>query len=256
MPSARKRPRSQRVADKNKASSVVLSDFRTCWLAKTEEPAVHLEAKGESFSVHKSILTAHSEYFAACLSKSSSFVEAAENKVRFDDIEPLYLGYYLGLAASYSSIVPHTPPPPAKNPEIRGKRTPMRDFVEVYKLCDRFISVEMGIFMIQCIKATIGDGHRGLFRAKADEGQQKALMRDFADGFEALNLQHPEQVTLGKTMIEYFCEGIHYPSWIAYVEDIMDSPCFVSHVSKGFAKKLDDASTLRSKLRQRELKGP
>ncbi|RCI14496.1 hypothetical protein L249_5921 [Ophiocordyceps polyrhachis-furcata BCC 54312] len=249
------RTRPQRGDDRNKTSSVVLSDYRTCWLAKTDQPAVELEAKGESFAVHKSILTTHSEYFAACLSKSS-FVEAAENKVMFDDVEPLYLGYYLGVAASYSSIVPHVPPTPAQNPEACVKRTPMRDFVEVYKLCDRFISIDIGIFMIECIKTTIGNGHRALFRAQADEGQQRALMRDFADGFEALNLQHPEQNMLGKTMIEYFCEGIHYPTWIAYVDEFLDSPRFVGHVSKGFARKLDNAIHSRAKLRQKELKGP
>lgn len=220
---------------------------------RTDDPAVDLVVKGDVFSVHKSVLTKHSEYFEACLSKP--FAEAADNVIRFDDIEPRYLGYYLGLAASYSSIVPHTAPVPLQHPEARGRQVSMRDFVEVYKLCDRFISTKMADFMKQCINTSIADAHRALFR-DVSQVQQMAMIREFADAFEALEVEHPAQIQLGATMIMYFCEGIDYAAWDSCVDLVMDRPRFVSQVSRGFARNLAAAATSRSKLRRKELPIP
>lgn len=217
-------------------------------------PAVEIIAKDEVFSVHKSILTTHSEYFEACLNEG--FAEAAGNLIRFEDVDPKYLGYYLGLAASYSSIVPHVPLMPPDNPEASQKRASIRDFVEVYKLCDRFLSSEMAAFMVVCIKTAIGVGHRALRQAGGDEEKQKALMRDFADGFEALNRDQEAQAALSRKLIEYFCEGIDYHAWDMWMEEVMDRPNFVACVSRALARKLAEAMLSRTKLRRKELSGP
>ncbi|PHH92062.1 hypothetical protein CDD83_9088 [Cordyceps sp. RAO-2017] len=141
MPSSRQRAKVPRPEDgEDKPVSALPADFRTCWLL--------------------SILTLHSEYFEACLG-DAAFVEAAEKVIRFDDIEPKYLGYYLGLAASFSSIAPHAPPESAQP----GPETPLRDQVEVYKLYDRFLSAHIGDLMLAYIYASIGCGHRALLRA-------------------------------------------------------------------------------------------
>lgn len=221
---------------------------------RTDEPLIDIVVKDEVFSVHKSVLTKHSEYFEACLSKP--FAEAADKVVFFDDIEPRYLGYYLGLAASYSSIVPHSAPVPLQIPEARGRQVSMQDFVEVYKLCDRFISSEMGEFRIQCVKTSIGDADRALYHAGSDLAQQNITIREFADAFEALDLDHPAQAALGATMTVYFCEGIDYAAWDASVDGVMDRPRFVCQVSRGFARKLAAATSSRSKLKRKELPCP
>ncbi|KND87525.1 hypothetical protein TOPH_07849 [Tolypocladium ophioglossoides CBS 100239] len=254
MPAARKRAKTSHAEDKDRPPSMLLSDYRTCWLVKSDAPAIEIIAKDEVFSVHKSILTTHSEYFETCLNKG--FAEAADNLIRFEDIDPKYLGYYLGLAASYSSIVPHIPLMPLEDPEASPKRASIQDFVEVYKLCDRFLSSEMAAFMVFCIKTAIGVGHRALHQAGRDGDKQKALMRDFADGFEALNRDHEVQAALAKKLIEYFCEGIDYMAWDMWMEEVMNRPNFVAHVSKSFARKLVDAMTSRTKLKRKELSGP
>lgn len=218
---------------------------------------MNIVTKDETFSVRGSVLTGTSEYFATCL--NTQFSEATDQTIAFSDIESKYLAYYLGLAHSYSSIAPHIPPHPAKNPEVKSSRTPLRDYIEVYKLCDRFISPEMGAFMISCIKTTIGDGHRALFRSESDEGLQRILMRDFADGHEALELEHTKQTEIGECLINYFCEGIHYGTWISAVGDLANCPRFVASVSGGFAKKLAEVlatGTSKAKSKRKELSGP
>lgn len=209
--------------------------------------------KDEKFVVHKAVLKKHSEYFSKCFNEP---FKESEGVVRFDDIEPKFMGYFLGLAYSYSTIVPHTPPTPSPFPETIVKRTPLKDYVEVYKLCDRFLSPVMGEFMIRCIKTTIGDNHKALFRSASDEGQQKALMEDFADGFEALNADHPVQRDIGYTLIHYFCEGLDYGVWDLWMDAVVDRSKFVAQVSRGFARKLAAVSVQRSKLKRVELGCP
>ncbi|KAK5996625.1 hypothetical protein PT974_01962 [Cladobotryum mycophilum] len=235
-------------------SSGLASDYRIAWLLASDDPRVEIKVKEVTFRAHKSILSRQSEYFNTCLNKT--YREAVENSVSFDDIEPRYMAYYLGIAYSYSSIVPHTPPIPSPNPEASVQKTCLRDYIEVYKLCDRFLSEEMSRFMIKCINTSIGDGHRALYRSSADKAQQKILMRDFADGYEALETAHDEQKILADRMIEYFCEGIDYEMWDKGMDEVMDRPRFVAMVSKGFARKLAEAMTTRTKLRRKELSGP
>ncbi|KAJ6445503.1 acetyltransferase [Purpureocillium lavendulum] len=222
--------------------------------ARTDEPAIEIKVKSETFTIHKSILTKNSEYFDTCLNRP--YAEAWDNRVEFDDIEPKYMAYYLGLAASYSTIVPHSPPSPLDNPEAEPRRAPMRDYVEVYKLCDRFMSKEMGDFIVECLYAAIGDGHRALYRSQADTGLQKIVTNDFADAFEALLREHPRQAQLGDLMIRYFADGVNYKSWMECVDEVMNRPHFVGHVSKRFAFKLADQADSRGKIRRRELRGP
>ncbi|KAL7955749.1 hypothetical protein V8C34DRAFT_316192 [Trichoderma compactum] len=237
----------------DKTTSVLLADYRTAWLLASDEPSVEIICNTETFKVHTSVLKQHSEYFDTCLSKPFS---ESDGVVRFDDIEPRYLAFYLGVAYSYSSIMPHTPPAPSVNPEAKAQRTPLRDYIEVYKLCDRFLSTQMGEFILKCIKTSIGDGHRALFRSFSDEEQQKALMRDFADGYEALEHGHAMQKELSELIIEYFVEGISYEAWDSYMEEVMHKPKFVAQVSKGFARKLSEAMSARSKMKRKELSGP
>ncbi|TFB02948.1 hypothetical protein CCMA1212_005412, partial [Trichoderma ghanense] len=222
-------------------------------LRRSDEPSAQIICKNETFKVHMSVIKQHSEYFDTCLNKP--FAEA-DGVVRFDDIEPRYMAFYLGVAYSYSSILPHTPPAPSENPEAKALRTPLRDFIEVYKLCDRFLSLKMGDFMLKCIRTSIGDGHRALFRSAADKDQQKALMRDFADGYEALEQGHAVQNELSERIIEYFVEGVSYDAWDEYMEEVMNRPRFVAQVSKGFARKLAEALAARHKVKRKELGGP
>ncbi|RGP61722.1 hypothetical protein FSPOR_9719 [Fusarium sporotrichioides] len=236
--------------------STVFTDRRTSWLVKGDEQMVELRVKTETFHVARSVLTKNSEYFEGCL--AGRFVEAKKGVVEFHDeeVEPRYLGLYIGLAYSHSSIVPHTPPRPAQNPETMAAKTPMRDYIEVYKLCDRFISPEMGEFIMRCIDVAIGNGHRALYRTDGDEGTQKVLMRDFADGYEVLNMQQNAQVEMGERMITYFCEGVSYRAWIDTMEALMDRPKFVAAVSRGFATKLRELQIRLKSIKRRELVGP
>ncbi|KAH0489605.1 hypothetical protein TgHK011_010025 [Trichoderma gracile] len=251
MAPARKRTKNAHSDDRG--ASVLLADYRTAWLLASDEPSAKIICKNETFKVHMSVIKQHSEYFDTCINKP--FAEA-DGVVQFDDIEPRYMAFYLGVAYSYSSILPHTPPAPSENPEAKAVRTPLRDFIEVYKLCDRFMSAQMGDFMLKCIRTSIGDGHRALFRSAADKDQQKALMRDFADGYEALEQGHAVQRELSERIIEYFVEGVSYDAWDEYVEEVMDRPMFVAQVSKGFARKLAEALAARHKVKRKELGGP
>lgn len=134
---------------------------------------MEIVAKDATLEANKKVLAKHSEYFDTCCKET--FVES-NGVVHLDDVDSKYLSFYIGLAYSYSSIVPPAAPTPAANPETSTPKQPMRDYVEVYKLCDRFLSGEMAI----------SDGHRALYRAPVDDGLQRVLMRDFADGFEVL----------------------------------------------------------------------
>ncbi|KOS22561.1 hypothetical protein ESCO_001978 [Escovopsis weberi] len=272
-------------------------DYRTSWLLASENMFVEITAKGETFRVHRSVVCRHSEYFRTCLSKP--FQEAADGTVVFDDIEPRYLAFYLGVAYTYSSIIPHAcPPAPAPHspfhPAALVSAAPsatLRDFIEVYKLGDRFLSPPIGEFMLQCINAKIGEGHRALYHSSwagagaavhgesgvdkdqdkakgADKGKgdraarererarQRRLMREFADAYEALEMAHGTQEMLAGRIIEYFCEGVDYRMWDAGMEELLDRSRFVGMVSKGFARKLADASCKRAKLKRKQLAPP
>ncbi|KAF4344121.1 hypothetical protein FBEOM_1910 [Fusarium beomiforme] len=252
----RKKPRTRGIAKDDtpdEQSTGILTDNRTSWLVKSDEQLVELKVKGETFQVAKHVLTKNSDYFEGCL--NGRFAEAKKGAVEFDDIEPRYLALYIGLAYSHSSIAPHSLPRFAQNPEATPIVTPMRDYVEVYKLCDRFISPTMGEFIARCIDVAIGNGHRALYRTEADQGTQKLFMRDFADGYEALNMQDSNLVEMGDRMIAYFCEGVSYKAWVETMEDLHDRPKFLNHVSRSFATKLQELQSGR-KLKRKEWAGP
>ncbi|KAH7235280.1 hypothetical protein B0J15DRAFT_152089 [Fusarium solani] len=259
----RKRARSSRPHKEDspvaQQSLNALSDYRTSWLLKGEDQVIELKVKGETFQVAKSVLTKTSEYFDGCL--NSQFVEAKKRVIDFgdgdDDIQPRYLGLYLGVAYSHVSMVPHTTPRPATNPEMTAARTPLREWVEVYKLCNRFISTKMGDYIEECIDVAIGDGHRALFRTHGDEAIQRLLMRDFAAAYEALYQENVAQRDMGNRMVSYFCEAVSYGVWSNSMTTgtLDDHPRFVAHVSRGFALKLLQLEGSR-KLKRKELSGP
>ncbi|VUC22470.1 unnamed protein product [Clonostachys rosea] len=223
--------------------------------ARSDEQTVEIIVKGENLIAHRKVLIEHCEYFARCLKEP--WVEGHNGTITFDDIEPRYLALFIGVAYSHSSIVPLAPPVSSPNPQAKRARTPLQDFVEVYKLCDRFVSPKMADYIVKCIHTSIGDGHRALYRCPSDEGQQKELMREFADGFEALEIMHPVQKEIGKKMIYYFCEGVSYSVWDKTMEEVVsDRPRFISDVSRGFASKLGVMEATKRAMKRKELSGP
>lgn len=252
--------------------SALLSDNRAGWLVKSvkstsqsltslrkadggmsrsDAQSVELVVKGETLCVHRHVLTKNSEYFGKCLQKP--WEEEHKGRIMFDNIDPNYLALFVGVAYSHSSLVPIQPPHIAENPQCRKDRTPMKDLVEVFKLCDRFVCPRMTGFMTKCLHVAISDGHRALFRAVTDEGLQKEFMKDFADGYEAFELCHPPQKELAAQLIDYFSGGIVFDMWVSNMDDlVMDRPRFVGAVSRAFATKLGELQTGR-KLRRKEL---
>lgn len=223
---------------------------------RNDEQDVEIVTKDATLRANRHILARHSEYFSTCFKEP--FAEAG-GVVRLDgddEIESRYLSYYIGLAYSYSSIFPQTPPTPAANPECSAPKRALRDYVEVFKLCDRFLSPVMGKFIMECIKTAIGDGHRALYRAPTDNGLQKVLMRDFAEGYEALQLSHTTQMELGEQMIAYFCDGVHYATWDSSMGEVAHRPRFVGAVSRRFARKLAEYADHGRKQKRKELTGP
>jgi len=152
-------------------------------------------------------------------------------------------------------MVAMSAPASTPNPQTKADRTPLKDFVEVYKLCDRFVSPVLAEYISSCINTAIGDGHRALFRIPLDGTLQQGLIQDFADGYEALELAHPKQKMMGDTMIDYFCEGVSYAAWDTHMEKVADRPRFVGSVSRGFARRLQELKTAR-RLKRREMTGP
>ena len=220
---------------------------------------VELVVKGETIVTHRDILTKHSEYFQRCLKEPWS--EAQKGSITFDDIEPRYLGLFVGVAFTFSSMLPVPTPQTSDHPEASSARTPLRDWIEVYKLCDRFVCPTMTDFLYSSIRASIGEGHRALFRSPNDSGLQAALIQDFADGYEALDLEQIIQKDLASTLIHYFCEGVGYASWCEVMDENstggkgLERPRFVLSVSRGFARKLEGSMSGR-KLKRKELSGP
>jgi hypothetical protein len=181
----------------------------------------------------------------------------AKGAISFDDIEPKYLALYIGVAYSHSSMLSLTAPPPAANPEAGGSafKTPLKDYVEVFKLCDRFVSEKLMTIINQYLYVAIGDRHRAMCRASGDDHRHKTMMRDFADGYEALEMLHATQKKMGETLIDYFCEAINYRAWATGTVDIMDKPIFIAAVSNAFARKLADLQATK-KVKRRELNNP
>lgn len=220
---------------------------------RTGDESILIKVKEEEFSVHGCVLSQHSEYFKAT---TKACYKESGGEIAFDNIDPKYFALFLGVVYSYSSIVPHVPPAPVANPEAQGQRTPLRDYVEVYKLCDRFICPTIAAYILCCIRALIGDRHRALFRSPLDKSQQLWCMNDFADAFEALETNHLEQRKLGDLMIEYFCEGVHFRIWESSAEELEGKAMFISRVSRYFAGKLALILEQRTKLKRKELKPP
>jgi hypothetical protein len=193
-----------------------------------------------------------SEYFKRCLKETWS--EGQKGTVIFEDVDPKYLALFIGLAYSHSSIVSLTPPTPQPNLQLGAERTPIKDLIEVHKLCDRFISPALASYLVGCIYTSIYDAHRTLIRYNPEPKDQRIIMREFADGYESLT-DGPIHKAIGTTLIKYFCEGIQFDSWDEYAEEIADRVVFVVRVSKEFARKLKTQVEGR-KLKRRELPAP
>lgn len=239
-PAGRKRARPT-PSDEAQPPSTLLSDNRAQWLVKCVTPyafaavpaaghqgrqasltqpppssrseyqTVELQVKNEtqceSLVAHRNVLTQASEYFDRCLKEPWS---ESKGVITFDDIDPKFLALYIGVAYAHSSLIPLTAPQSIASPEAANARTSLRDLVEVYKLCDRFVSPTLTDYIARCIDTAIGDGHRALFRAQSDEKLQLNRITDFADGYEALEMMHAKQKAMGSTMILYFCEGVSH----------------------------------------------
>lgn len=82
------------------------------------------------------------------------------------------------------------------------------------------------------------------------------LMRDFADGYEALDDRHARQVELAAVMVRYFCDGVRYTAWREFGDEVRDRPRFVAHVSRMFADKLAELQATKKKMMRKELGGP
>lgn len=199
--------------------------------------------------VHKHVLTKSSEYFRSVFKKP--FAES-KGAVIFSDIEPRYLALFVGVAYQHSSLVPATPPTQAEAPQTRLKHVCIRDYIEVYKLCDRFICHEMGKYIDKCTDVAMRDSHRVMFRDQS-ESTHKQMMRNFADGYEALELGHSEQARIADRLLTLFCGAIKFAAWVATLHEVMDRPRFVAEVSKRFATKLRELATAR-KFTRKEIK--
>lgn len=174
---------------------------------QTVEIRVKNGTRNESLLVHRHVLTNTSEYFDRCLKEPWS---ESKGLITFDDIEPQFLALYIGVAYAHSSMVSMTAPPCSADPQATGVRTRLKDLVEVYKLCDRFISPVLTDYIAKCINVAMLDGHRALYRSQADQKLQLCHITDFADGYEALELRHLKQKAIGDVMIKVFCEGVSY----------------------------------------------
>lgn len=202
---------------------------------------------------HRGVLMNNSEYFERCL--QPPWTEASKSSVVFEDIEAKYLALFIGVAYSHSSIVPKQAPQSAQDPQVSAGSTLMRDFIEVYKLCDRFVCPRMAGYIIKCIQTAIMDGHRALFHTHHDVDLQRRTIRQFADAYEALEISHQTQEKLSHTLIEYFCEGVSYAAWKDSVDDVVEHPRFITSVSRGLAKKLAELQAGR-KLKRKLLNAP
>jgi hypothetical protein len=205
-----------------------------------------LIAKDEPLMVHKHVLTKSSEYFRSVFKKP--FTES-KGAVVFTDIEPKYLALFVGVAYQHSSLVPATPPTQAEAPQTRLNHVCIRDYIEVYKLCDRFICHDMAKYIDQCTDVAMRDGHRAMFRDQSDT-THKQMMRNFADGYEALELGHSEQARIADRLLTLFCGAIKYSAWSGTLHEMTDRPRFVAEVSKRFATKLGELSSTRKFTRK------
>lgn len=202
--------------------------------------------------MHRDVLTTNSEYFRSCL--KPPFTESV-GVVTFDDIDPKYLALFIGLAYYHSTVVPATVPRPANAPQASAVHSSIREYVEVHKLCDRFICPKMAVSIEKCIETALLDGHRAMYRdGKTEENLQKEMIRNFADGYESmLDMTELIKLRLCATLLRLFTGAVQYAVWEKSVDDIADRPRFIMDVSKQFAAKLLELETMR-KFRRRELK--
>lgn len=227
--------------------------LNSSWADRSNSHTIEITVDDETFLVHKGVVVQNSEYFATSMKE---YFTESDGHFTFTDISPKYFALFVGVLYSYSSLVPHAPPQPAQNPEVMAKRTMMRDYVEVYKLCDRFLCPEIAVFIRGCINTAIGNGHRALFRSWEDTAQQISIAKDFGAAYEALDQDQEDQASMGLVLIRYYYEGMAYKKWGAVVKELGDMPKFVTSVSVGLALKLSDMCHLKVRPRRKELLGP
>lgn len=195
------------------------------------------------------MLTRSSEYFQSAFKKPFN---ESRGTVTFTDIEPRHLALFVGVAYQHSALAPATPPTQSDAPQTRVSHASIRDYVEVYKLCDRFICHDMAKYIDKCLDVVMLDSHRAMFHDYGDPLQHQ-MMRNFSDGYEALEVTHSEQARIAERLLTLFCGAINYSTWAESTDMIADRPRFVVEVSKRFATKLGDLNKAR-KFTRKEIK--
>lgn len=205
---------------------------------------------GATFVLDRRVAGQSSAYFATAL--NGRFTESKDGIIRFDDIDPFYFNLFVGSLYSFSSGLPIVAPRPSNTPSS-GPRKPMREYVELYKLCDRFLCDKMADFMYDCLCTSISERHRVLFKLQENHTEQCALAKDFADAYEALDLGHPTQQRLGDCMIKYFTSGMSLSKWTDVSLSLQHHAGFLRQVSCFMATTLDFIYTRRSRRARKEL---
>lgn len=203
---------------------------------------MEIETSGETLLTHRQVLIKTSEYFDKCL--KPPFRES-QGRITFQDIAPKYLALYIGLAYKHASIGSLTAPDFGVNKVERMRETgvtgKMLDFVEVYKLCDRFVSHELGEWAQGAITGIIKSMHSILLGWQQDAGLQKMWMKEVAEAYEALELGSSVQTKMGENMVLYFGESINHKVWMDNAGELEDKRRFVLAVSQYFAGRLAQA---------------
>ena len=204
----------------------------------------------QTFTIDRTVAEQSSAYFATAL--NGRFAESKDGIIRLDDVEPEYFALFVRSLYSLGSGLPIVAPRPSDNLS-RGPRKPMREYVEMYKLCDRFMCKNMGDFIYNCLCTSITERHRMLFRWSELQTIQVELAQDFADAYEALEAGHSTQNTLRERLMEYFCGGMALSHWPETSCSLQDYPEFIRQVSCFTANALNFIYTNRSRRRRKEL---
>lgn len=229
----------------------ILSVFDLLTLSRNKSQTFDVIVGGEStFAIDRKVAEQSSAYFATAL--NGRFAEAKDGIIRVDDVEPQYFDLFVRSLYSFSSGLPIVAPRPTNTPQS-GPRKPMREYVEIYKLCDRFLCKRMADFMHDCLCTSISERHRMLFKWQENHTEQCELAEDFADAYEALDLGHPTQQILGERMIKYFTGGMSLSKWPDVSLSLQHHTEFIRQVSCLMATTLDFIYLTRSRRGRKEL---
>ncbi|KAF9871410.1 hypothetical protein CkaCkLH20_11057 [Colletotrichum karsti] len=179
------------------------------WLFLAPEPSdlVTLNCGGKTFRFNKAMLTKNSEYFRACLT-NASFTEGQTSTIDFDDdIDPEHLGIYLHLVYSKATgFEVHL----ASLQNLSEPRD-LRALVKVYQLADRFLNEDLRLDMANLILNTADKlAHKDAGGLLMTEEKRIWWLKNFKNGFEALDKHNPDQIRLRCDLAAAFARG--FPS--------------------------------------------